>query len=161
MLSALRPVLYVQISPYLLVVRNVKNGARITEVPELAITAGAKRKIVAIGQQARTAAAGQAVDLVNPFAHPRTLVSDFVTAEQLLKHQVRRALGKSLFAISPHIVIHPLGSPAGGFTQVERRAFREMAIAAGAATANVWTGRELTDQEVLAGKAPPGGGEWE
>jgi rod shape-determining protein MreB len=161
MFAAIQPVLYVQISPEQLVVKNVKTGERISEVPELAISTGTPRRIVAVGPQARISAAGQAAEIVNPFAHPRSLVSDYVNAEQLLKHQVRRALGKSLLSIAPRIVIHPLGSPAGGFTQVERRAFHEMARGAGAAKANVWTGRALTDQEVLSGQAPRSGGEWE
>ena len=161
MLAAFQPVLYVQVSPDQLVVKNVKTGLRIAEVPELAISTEPKRKIVAVGPKARIAAASQTVEVLNPFAHPRTLVSDFTVAEQLLKHQVRRALGNSLISISPRIVIHPLGAPAGGFTQVERRAFREMAMGAGAAKVNVWTGRALTDQEVLSGHSPQGAGEWE
>lgn len=161
MLAAFQPVLYVQISPEQLVVKNVRTGQRVAEVPELAVSAAPKRMILAVGPQARIAAAGQAAEIINPFAHPRTLVSDFTIAEQLLKYQVRRVLGNSLISLSPRIVIHPLGSPDGGFTQVERRAFREMAIGAGARQVNVWTGRALTDQEILAGNAPKGDGEWE
>jgi rod shape-determining protein MreB len=51
--------------------------------------------------------------------------------------------------LTPRVVIHPLGNPAGGFTQIERRAFREMALGAGASIVHVWTGRPLTDQELL------------
>jgi len=160
MFSALKPLIYIQISPELLTLKNVKTGASIAEVPELAISSRPE-KILAVGPQARLAAASQPAQVVNPFAHPRTLASDFTVAEQLIKHQLRRILGNSLLAISPRVVIHPLGSPAGGFTQVERRAFLEMAIGAGASEAHVWTGRPLTDQELLSGKPPSSGGEWE
>ena len=53
--------------------------------------------------------------------------------------------------------LHPQGDPAGGFTQVEIRAFHEMALGAGASEAVVWQGRSLTDQELLARDFPSGG----
>lgn len=161
MFSALQSIIYVQISPEQLTVRNLKTGECIAEVPELAISAPPNPKVLAVGSQARLAAASTAAKLVNPFAHPRSLVSDFTVAEQLLKHQVRKVMGGSLLSISPYIVIHPMGTPTGGFTQVERRAFREMAIGAGGSEVHVWTGRPLTDQELLSRTPPPSGGDWE
>lgn len=154
MLSFLRPTLYIQLSPDRLTVRNVKSGASFAEVPEVAITTERGAKLLAIGSQARLAAAARAATVMNPFAHPRTLVSDFTTAQVLLKTVVRQVLGKSLFAVAPSVVIHPLGSPAGGFTEVENRAFREMALGAGASQAWVWNGRTLTDQEVRSRAFP-------
>lgn len=68
---------------------------------------------------------------------------------------------RAWLAASPHIVIHPLGDPEGGFTQVELRALRELANAAGASKVNVWTGRPLTDEELLTRKPPAQGGVWE
>jgi rod shape-determining protein MreB len=161
MLSSLVPVLYIQIAPDRITIRNPKTGVIVSEVPEMAIGTASKEKILAVGPQARAAAARQGAQLVNPFAHPRSLVSDFTVAEQLLKHYVRQVQGRSLLAISPIIVIHPLGNPEGGFTQVERRAFSEMARGAGASQVIVWTGRPLTDQEVLTRQFPAGEGQWE
>lgn len=161
MLASLVPVLYIQLAPDRITIRNPKSGLTISEVPEMAIGGGPKEKILAVGPQARGAAASQGAQLVNPFAHPRSLVSDFTVAEQLLKHYVRQVQGRSLLAVSPVIVIHPLGDPEGGFTQVERRAFAEMARGAGASQAIVWTGRPLTDQEVLSRQFPEGEDQWE
>lgn len=161
MFPALQPIVYIQISADQLVLKNLKTGQVIIEVPELAISTAPNPRILAVGPEASVAARVQDATLVNPFAHPRSLVSDFTLAEQLLKHQLRRALGKSLLSISPYVVIHPLGSPAGGFTQVERRAFREMALGAGASVVHLWIGRLLTDSEVLSKQAPAHGGEWE
>ena len=161
MFSALKPVVYIQISPDRLTLKNLKTGESIAEIPELAISAPPKRRILAVGPQARVAAASEPAEVINPFAHPRSLVSDFTVAEQLIKHQLRRVLGNSLLSIAPSVVMHPLGTPAGGFTQVERRAFREMAIGAGASEVFVWTGRPLTDQEAQSRQPPPSGGEWE
>jgi rod shape-determining protein MreB len=161
MLSALQPVIYVQISPERLTLKNLKTGVFNSEVPEMAISPPPKQKILAVGSQARAAAASQPANVVNPFAHPRSLVSDFTVAEQLLKHQLRKVLGDPFLSFAPYVLLHPLGSPAGGFTQVEYRAFREMAIGAGASEVHVWTGRPLTDQEVLSKQPPSSGGEWE
>lgn len=161
MLSALTPAIYVQISPDRLTIKNLKSGVVISEIPEMAISAPPKPRILAIGPEARGAAASQAGEVVNPFAHPRSMASDFTVAEQMLKHYLRRALGHSLLELAPAVVIHPLGSPAGGFTQVERRAFREMALGAGASKVMVWTGRVLTDQEAMTWNFPLGEGEAE
>ncbi|HEY1131104.1 MAG TPA: rod shape-determining protein [Roseateles sp.] len=161
MFPALSPIIYVQISPERLTLKNLKTGESISEVPELAISSPPRPKILAVGPQARAAAASHAADVVNPFAHPRSLVSDFTVAEQLLKHQMRRVLGRSLLTFAPYVVLHPLGAPAGGFTQVERRAFREMALGAGASQVRVWTGRPLTEEELLSRQPPASGGEWE
>jgi len=153
LLSSLQPLLYIKISPQLLTIRNVKTGAQISEVPELAISRGsAKRVVLGFGATARAAAAAaegnQSSEIINPFAHPRSLVSDFTTGEVLLRAFVRQARGTALFSLAPRVVLHPLGSPAGGFTQVERRALREMALGAGASELVLWIGQELSDQEV-------------
>jgi rod shape-determining protein MreB len=150
MFTALRPVLYVKVSPERLTVRNVKSGESVSEVPEMAISTAPKETILAVGTEARRVAAPQGAKVVNPFNHPRTLVGDFTVGEQLVKAFVRKLQGSSFMAIAPLIVMHPLGSPEGGFTQVERRAFREMALGAGASEAVLWVGRELSDSEVLS-----------
>ena len=70
-------------------VRNPKTGDSISEVAEVAISGGAKAKIVGIGTGARAAALDPSVKLVRPFAHPRSLVSDFTVADQLLRAFMR------------------------------------------------------------------------
>jgi len=157
MFSALKPVIYVQISPERLALKNVKTGQTIDDTPDVAIKGSPRREIIAVGSQARQAAALQGAEIVNPFAHPRSLISDFDVAEQLLMHQLHRLLGNHLF-IMPCVVMHPLGSPAGGFTQIELKAFREMALGAGASEVFLCNGRPLTDQEVLTRQ--PADGRW-
>ncbi len=161
MLSALLPLVYIQITPELLTVRNVKTGTTVAEIPELAISTSGKPVILAVGPQARLAAASEPAKVVNPFAHPRTLVSDFTAAEQLLKYQLLRVLKSSIWRPAPCVVMHPMGMAEGGYTQVERRAFREMALGAGASQVFLWIGRPLTDAELLARRPPTGAGEWE
>ena len=157
LLDRFTPLIYVQISPEKLTLKNIKSGEVISEVPEVAIAYDKKTRIVGTGNEAISHRANPSVKILNPFAHPRTLVSDFTVAEQLVKIMVSRLLGSSFFAVSPKIVFHPLGDPAGGFTQVELRAFREMAYGAGASQVVVWTGRALTDQELLSGNFPSDG----
>lgn len=156
LLSFLAPLVYIQISPERVTLRNVKTGESVSEPPQLAIAQGDRPSVVAVGAEA-AAHAGGAVRLVNPFAHPRTLVSDFTAGEQLLKALLRRMQPKWMLAVSPRVVVHPLGEPAGGFTQIEVRALHEMALGAGASEVRLWQGRPLTDQELLGGTFPAQG----
>ncbi|MFZ6873796.1 rod shape-determining protein [Undibacterium sp. Di27W] len=153
MFSFLQSTIYVQISPERLSVRDVKSGQTISEIAEIAISAPPNQKIIGIGAEARSAAAAQnAAIVVNPFAHPRSLVSDFTVAQQLIKAFLSRLVGGSTFKMSPVLIMHPQGSPAGGFTQVENRAFRELGFGVGAAKVILWQGADLTDQEILSGQ---------
>lgn len=154
MLTFLASTIHIQISPERVTVTNVKSGASVSDVPDIAISVGETSKVLAIGSQARVAAAVQGARVVRPFAHPRSMASDFTHADLLLKALVRQVRGRSLLALAPTVVIHPLGSPAGGFTQVEIRAFREMGHSVGASQVFVWTGRVLTDAEVLSHSFP-------
>lgn len=157
MLGLLKPTLYVRISSQRISIRNVKTGEFLSEPPELAIERQPKARVVAVGSEA-AGAASPSVTVVNPFDHPRTLVSDFTGAEQLLRHLVPRVHRASLLAVAPRVVMHPLEKLEGGLTQVEIRAFREMALGgAGASEALVWQGRELTDEELRAATLPADG----
>jgi rod shape-determining protein MreB len=157
MLKFLQSVAYVQVSPERLTVRNPKSGVSVSEPPEVAIVRDPKPRILGVGTAARSTQTDSSVEIVNPFAHPRSLVSDFTVGEQLLKAFLRRLNGHSLLTLSPTVVMHPLGNPAGGFTQVEIRALHELALGAGAAQVKVWQGRALTDEELLSGEFPAGG----
>src|SRR5688572_1360193 len=101
------PVFYVRISPETVSFTNVKTGEVLQEPAHLAADGGA---------------------VVRPFAHRRALVSDFAAGERLLKTLLTRVAGKSLLRPSPRLVLHPLGNPEGGFTQIELRALHEMGL---------------------------------
>lgn len=162
MLSFFSPLVYIQISPNLLTLKNLKTGLEISEVAEIALSLPPKPKVIlGAGAEARLASASEPAQLIQPFAHPRSLVSDFASAEALIRIQLQRVLGKGWLRVAPSVVMHPLGNPDGGFTQVEIRAFREMALGAGASTARVWTGRPLANHELLSDPAALSGGKWE
>lgn len=152
--------LYIQLSPERVLVRDPSSGEALHEVPEIAIqrTPDGKLKVLAVGSDARGAAAQPDTTVHNPFAHPRSLVSDFTLAEQVLKAFIRRVVGnKRLFLPSPRITMHPLGEHAGGLTQVELRAFHELALGAGAYQARIWLGPALTDDQLLSDELPASG----
>ena len=156
MFTALQPTVYVRVSPQRLTVRDPKSGTAVSEIPEIAIAQGARAQIVAVGAAAR-AQQSSSTTVVNPFAHPRSLMSDFTSGQALLKAFLRRIQPPSLFSPAPRIVLHLEGDPDGGFTQVEIRAFREMALGAGASEVVIWQGRDLLDQELLARQFPAAG----
>ena len=156
MFASFVPIIYVQIAPQQMTLRNAKTGVTISEVPEAAIRFHPKPGILAVGTAARSYESDPAVKIVNPFAHPRSMVSDFTVGEQVLKAFLLR-MQTGFFAPSPNVVMHLLGEPAGGFTQVEIRAFLEMALGAGAAKVKVWQGRRFGDQELLCGQFPVDG----
>jgi rod shape-determining protein MreB len=157
LLHYFRPIVYVMLHPDMLSVRDVSSGRSVTEPPLAAISRETKKRLVAVGEAARVAAAAQAVDLVNPFKHPRALLSDFTIAGAIIKGFVKKLFEGRLFAASPVVVLHPRVDPEGGFTQIEIRALQELAIGAGASRAFVWHGRELTKDELLGLKFGAGG----
>jgi rod shape-determining protein MreB and related proteins len=149
--------LYIKVSPDLLSVHDPETGAAISDVPEIALSRGPGHEVVAVGRDARRHAADPSVRVLNPFAHPRSMVSDFTAGERLLKAFLSRIKGRSLFSRSPVVVLHPLGEHEGGLTAIEVRAFREMALGAGAVKVTIWQGRSLADHELLTGHFEAGG----
>ena len=129
--------IYIQLSPQRVTVRDPNAQREVAEVPEIAIQDPAtdKSKVLAVGSAARGVVGTPGTAIVNPFAHPRSLISDFTLAELVLKNFVGRALGSSWLQRSPTAIVHPLGQHEGGLTQVELRAFRELALSAGASAA--------------------------
>jgi rod shape-determining protein MreB len=160
MLESITPLLYIQLSPQRLSVRNARTSTTWDEVPEIALLDQPRPLIQAVGSKAREAAAQNGARIANPLAHPRSIVSDFVLAQQLLQYGVRCVLGKGSFwrfTPSPHIVLHVPANPEGGYTQVELRALKELALGCGASRAALWQGAALTDGELLSGQYPATG----
>lgn len=142
--------LYVRIASDRLTVRDVSSGRVFDDEPVLAVKREAPHRIEAVGgRQSRRAVGSQpGLELVNPFDHPRSLLDDFVPAERLLQYAFRDVLGKGMMQPAPLVVMHPLEKLDGGLTAVERRAFQELALGAGARKVVVVTGAELSDEAV-------------
>ncbi|WNC72693.1 rod shape-determining protein MreB [Thalassotalea psychrophila] len=85
---------------------------------------------------------------INPFSHPRFLLSNFFVAEKLLQHAVYKILGKHFLTASPLIIMHPMEKLDGGLSQIEIRAFKELALGAGARDVVIFTGDKLDIENV-------------
>lgn len=143
------PCFYVQMRESRLTVTDVATGERWDQAPLLAIETGdkGKKEVVAFGDEAKHRAS-PTTQVVNPFAHTRSLLSDFSVAEKLLQ-LVFKALGKRRFIpVSPAVIMHPMEKAEGGLSQIEIRAFRELALGAGARSVLVQEGPELVAQNI-------------
>jgi rod shape-determining protein MreB len=148
MLRALRPTVYAQLTPERLAVRDVRSGRAYAAPPIAAVLPGPPRRVVAVGQEARTATAARPLVIVNPFEHPRTLLADVTLASQVLAGFLAKLFPLRFVPRLPVLVLHPRVDPAGGFTPLEIRALHELGRAAGAARVLVWQGRELLEREL-------------
>lgn len=160
MLKSLIPLLYIELSPERLRVRNARTGATWDEIPEVALLEHPRPVIQAVGSKAREAAAHTGGRVVNPLAHPRSIISDFVLAQQLLKYSVRHVLAQGSFwrlAPSPRMVLRLPDPPEGGYTQMETRALKELALGSGASRVTLWQGPALKDDELLSDTYPSTG----
>ena len=76
-------------------------------------------------------------------------MGNFVEAQATIKAAVK-AVQTSVLPKLVRIVIHPMELVEGGFTQVEERVLRELAIGSGASKVVVWVGEALSDEAVLS-----------
>lgn len=144
LLDGFKPIVYARLEPELLSLREVRSGTMVSEPPVAAIL---DKRVLAVGNAAHQ----QGGSVVNPFKHPRTLVADFTVAQAVLKGFMKKLFAGRWFAPAPLLVLHPRVAPEGGFTQIEIAALRELGVGAGAYKVVVWQGRDLADEELLAG----------
>ena len=79
---------------------------------------------------------------VNPFAHPRSFVGNFLLAEKILQHGMRE-IHKTRLRPSPRVVMHQLEKNEGGLTDIEDRVLRELAVGAGAREVIIYLGQRI------------------
>ena len=92
------------------------------------VGSGGKKNVIAVGREAKLmlGRVPYSIEAIRPMKDG--VIADFTMTEQMLKHFIRSIHDKSFLRPSPRIIICvPCGS-----TQVERRAIRESALAAGA-----------------------------
>ena len=147
--------LYVRIHRDWLQVRDVKNGIEVKEPALLALSLPA-RKILGSGTEALALRARPDVLVVNPFGHPRSPFSDFTVAELLLKAFLDK-LGAGKFPGVELIVTSLVEPLEGDITQVEIRVMKELALGAGTRRVVVWSGPQLTDEQVARQQFPTTG----
>lgn len=83
-------------------------------------------------------------EVVNPFSHPRTLLSNFHVGEKLLQHVFQQLHKGTFISPSPIVVMHPMEKTEGGLTMLEERAFKELSLGAGASKVYVQQGPAIS-----------------
>ncbi len=143
-LNKFSPIIYVQIWENRLRVVDTKTGKEFDEKPYLLTRENGKgvKVIAAIGNNAQHATSSNE-ESINPFSHPRFLLNNFFVAEKILQHAIYTLIGKFSLKPAPTIVIHPMEKLEGGLSHIEDRAFRELAVGAGAYEVVVYTGSPL------------------
>ena len=105
----------------------VLNEPSVVAIKHVAGISG-KKNVIAVGREAKSmlGRVPYSIEAIRPMKDG--VIADFTMTEQMLKHFIRSIHAKSFLRPSPRIIICvPCGS-----TQVERRAIRESALAAGA-----------------------------
>jgi rod shape-determining protein MreB len=105
----------------------VLNEPSVVAIQHVAGISG-KKNVIAVGREAKSMLGRVpfSIEAIRPMKDG--VIADFTITEQMLKHFIRSIHAKSFLRPSPRIIICvPCGS-----TQVERRAIRESALAAGA-----------------------------
>ena len=105
----------------------VLNEPSVVAILHIAGSSG-KKNVIAVGREAKSmlGRVPYSIEAIRPMKDG--VIADFTITEQMLKHFIRSIHAKSFLRPSPRIIICvPCGS-----TQVERRAIRESALAAGA-----------------------------
>ena len=138
---------YVRISRKRLTVRDASSGRTFDDEPIFVTSNDQTPKIQGIGAASRNLQGLR----VSPFLHPRIIIDNFVAAEKLLSLAFRSISIGKLFVTSPIVVIHVTEQLAGGLSNIERRALRELGQGAGALETYLWEGPELTDSELMNG----------
>lgn len=137
-------VLYVQIWEDQLKVTDVANNESFDDMPVIVIKTQEKGKKVISGIGKVAASLAQASEVtVNPFSHPRSLLSDFYVGEKLLQHAFKSLSSIKSLRPRPKVIMHPMEKTEGGLTAIEERAFRELALGAGAIDIKIHVGKPL------------------
>lgn len=157
MLRYLRPTVYAQLGPERLEVRDVRTGRSYAARPVGAVLDGPVPRVVGVGDEALTASASRPLRIVNPFKHPRMLISDLTLGKQVLRGFLEKLYPSVLLPRQPVLILHPRIDPEGGFTDIEIRALHELGEGASASRVLVWQGRELLPRELLSLRFTSGG----
>lgn len=143
LMSRFSHTLYVQIWPDNIQLLDLTSGNSVSDEPVLIVEQSNGKPLVTFGQAARLRAKPNS-QIHSPFTHPRTLLADFAAAEKLLQLLVKRVSGNAWFTPPPFVIIHPMAKTEGGLTMIEARAFRELALGAGAHDTLLYQGPALS-----------------
>ena len=133
---------YLRLNRERIAIKNISSGETIEFRSVMGIDDS--RKVASIGDPVSP----NAVQIVNPFDHPRVLVHDFTVAEKMCAFAFQEAANIAPLRPAPIVVMHPDCQLEGGLTIIEARVLREMAGGGGARKVFVYEGPQLTDEDV-------------
>lgn len=137
--------LLVEIRENRLKISSFSNNRAYDENPLIAIeTIGDKVFVKGIGAECN-GISGPNIKVINPFSHPRSIISSFTYAEKIINHAVNELHGL-MFHPAPRMVMHQLEKNEGGLTEIEERVLRELALGAGAREVLVFQGPQINPQ---------------
>jgi hypothetical protein len=90
------------------------------------------------------------VRTVEPFEHPRIVMSDFECASELVQFGLHQLTRFKWITPSPILIIQPIMELTGGLSEIENRALLELGESAGARKTLIHCGKMLSDEEVVA-----------
>lgn len=123
--------LLVELRESLITVRKFSSDDVLEIVPVVAVDNSSGKPVVReIGKEASNIV-GVDIEIVKPFSHPRSLVSNFKYAEEVIQYAIRK-IHNGIFRPAPRVVMHQLDKIEGGLTDVERRVLFELGYGAGA-----------------------------
>lgn len=100
--------------------------------------------VAAVGNAVKNLVNAHEYVILNPFSHPRLLVSEFQVAEKVLAYGVKKVHKNRRFPPSPRVIFQPMEKLEGGVTTIEKRVYRELCLGAGAREVLLHTGKELS-----------------
>jgi len=140
--------LYIQIWKDRLRVRNPRSLKAFDDKPIVGLDESKGKNVIsAIGATAESTPCRK----VYPFGHPRLIIHEFLVAERLMRYAFFSVTSGWFFRLSITAVVHVMEPPEDGPSDIEVRALREMCVVAGAREVHIWSGRVLTDAELLSG----------
>ena len=154
---AIRPTVYIRFSSERLQFRRVGSGERIDGSPEIEYERDTSR-VVRVGRDEGPPSAAHTV-VGTGFAGGRAIIGDVDLAELSLRYFLEELHLKSArklpFRLKPDLVLHPHVDADVELTSFELQGLVDLGKRCGGRRVQVWTGRELTDAEILAGAFSP------
>jgi rod shape-determining protein MreB len=133
---------YAKLDRTLISIRDVSSGKTFESAVRIGLDSA--NRIVEVGEMSSP----NIVRTVEPFAHPRVVMSDFACATKLFQYGLHRLLGFKWINPAPILIIQPVMELAGGLSEIETRGLS--GEQAGARKTIVHCGKMLSDQEVVA-----------
>jgi rod shape-determining protein MreB and related proteins len=124
--------------------RDVASGNTFETAARIGLD-GANR-VVSVGD----IVSGDVIRTIEPFNHPRVVISDFACAVKVLQYSLQKLSRLKWINPAPILVIQPEMDLVLGVSEIEHRALLELGESVGARQTFVHYGGLLTDRDIVA-----------